>query len=326
MRTCGPGTTCTRSSVTRTSRSSRAGRCSTRGPARRSRRDSGCSSAPTRSAIPGSSPRTRDARPRQRRPRDPGHRRRVDGARAQGPWHRLRERLRRASRLARRVGRRDAPRARRRVRHLGAGRPLPVQRPAPQPAAGPEASADHDRRQRREEDAPDGRPLRRHVERDGPGRRDDATRSRSCQGHCDAVGRDIAEIDSRSASSSTIRDTEAEADPRLEGRDGAQQDAAGGRRGRRRRSGTAPPSRSPTACGPTSSSASGPSSPSSPRRTTPRRSSASSARSCRSSDAPVNSLLALELGLEGSIRIDLTIACISARSSECLSIRRSRTA
>ena len=38
--------------------------------------------------------------------------------------------------------------------------PLPVQT----------APADHDRRRRREEDAADGRALRRHVERDGPAR------------------------------------------------------------------------------------------------------------------------------------------------------------
>ena len=116
----------------------------------------------------------RDARPRQRRPGDPGHRRGVDGARAHGPRHRLRDRLRPASRLARRIGRRDAARARRRVGHLRARRALPVQRPAPQPAAGPEAAADHDRRQRREEDPADGRALRRHVERDGHDRHDEA--------------------------------------------------------------------------------------------------------------------------------------------------------
>ena len=39
------------------------------------------------------------------------------------------------------------------------------------PAAGPEAPADHDRRVGREEDAADRRQVRRHVERDGPGRR-----------------------------------------------------------------------------------------------------------------------------------------------------------
>ena len=56
---------------------------------------------------------------------------------------------------------------------LGAGRPLCVPgRPAPaRPGPGP--PADHDRGQRREEDAPDGRPLRRHVERDGVAGADD---------------------------------------------------------------------------------------------------------------------------------------------------------
>ena len=51
--------------------------------------------------------------------------------------------------------------------------------------------------------------------------------------HCDAVGRDIAEIEFTLGIKVTIRDTEAEADRGLEGRDGAQQDAAGRRRGRR---------------------------------------------------------------------------------------------
>ena len=55
--TSGRGTTSTRSSATRTSRSSRAGPRSARGRWRPSGRASGCSSAPTRSAIPGSSPR-----------------------------------------------------------------------------------------------------------------------------------------------------------------------------------------------------------------------------------------------------------------------------
>ena len=85
-----------------------------------------------------------------------------------------------------------------------------VQRPAPQPAAGPEAAPDHDRRQRREEDAAHGRALRRHVERDGPDRRDDA-QDRGPPGHCDAVGRDIAEIEFTLGVKVTIRDTEAEA-------------------------------------------------------------------------------------------------------------------
>ena len=51
----------------------------------------------------------------------------------------------------------DADRARRRVGDLGWQRPLRVRRPAPPARDDPAAAADHDRRQRREEDAADGR-------------------------------------------------------------------------------------------------------------------------------------------------------------------------
>ena len=171
--TSGPGTTCTRSSATRTSRSSRAGRRSPPGPwpteriaARPARR---------RQHLPQPGPSRQDgghARPHQRRPGDPRHRRSMDGRGAPGPRHRLRERVRPAARLAGRSGRRRCGRPRRQVGDLRAGRPLPVRRPAPPAAAAPAAPADHDRRQRREEDAAHGRALRRHVERDGPARRD----------------------------------------------------------------------------------------------------------------------------------------------------------
>ena len=107
----------------------------------------------------------RDPRPHQRRPRDPRHRRRLVRAGAHGPRHRVRDRVRPAARLARRGGRRDARRARRRIGDLGARRPLRVRRPAAPAPADPEAPADHDRRQRREEDAAHRREVRRHVER-----------------------------------------------------------------------------------------------------------------------------------------------------------------
>ena len=161
------------------------------------------------------------------------------------------------------------------------GRPLPLQRPAPQPAAGPEAAADHDRRQRREEDAADRRALRGHVERDGPDRRDEA-QDRGAPGPL-RRGRPRHRRDRvhvrRQGHHPRHR---GRGDPRLEGGDGAQQDAAQRMSRTTRRSGTGRRSSSPTGCGPTPRSASGRSSPSSRPRTTSRRSSASSARSCRS--------------------------------------------
>ncbi len=104
------------------------------------------------------------------------------------------------------------------------------------------------------------------------------------QGHCDAVGprhrRDRVHV-RRQGHDPRHR---SRGDPRLEGRDGAQQDAP--ERGRERHDVLErdAASSSPTGCGPTRRSASGRSSPSSRRRTTSRRSSASSARSCRSSE------------------------------------------
>ena len=111
-------------------------------------------------------------RPHQRRPGDRRHRRRMDGAGAHGPRHRIRFRVRPAARLDGRVGECNPEAARRGDGDVRAGRPLRLQRAAPPPAAGPEAPADHDRWLRREEDAPLGGALRRHVERDGHGRRD----------------------------------------------------------------------------------------------------------------------------------------------------------
>ena len=78
------------------------------------------------------------------------------------------------------------------------------------------------------------------------------------QRHCDEVGRDIAEIEFTLGVKFTIRDSKEEADPRLEGGDGAQPDADVRGRGRRhvlervaRGDGRQAPAR-------TSSSASGP--------------------------------------------------------------------
>ena len=104
------------------------------------------------------------------------------------------------------------------------------------------------------------------------------------QGHCDAVGRDIAEIEFTFGVKVTIRDTEAEAIRVWKAAMEHNKTPLAMSR-TTRRSGTGPRSSSPTGCGPTRRSASGRSSPSSRRRTTSRRSSASSARSCRSSDA-----------------------------------------
>ena len=123
--------------------------------------------------------------------------------------------------------------ARRRVGDVRAGRPLRVRRPAPPAAPGPAAPADHDRRQRREEDAADGRPLRRHVERDGPGRRDGATRSTSCAATATTSGATSSEIEFTLGIKVTIRDSAGRGGAGLEGGDGAQPDAAGRRRRRR---------------------------------------------------------------------------------------------
>src|SRR2546430_885913 len=81
------------------------------------------------------------------------------------PLHRLRGRRRRAPRLARR-GRVGAANALRwGARHVGAWGPLCVRRPRPAASTGPATAPAADRRRRREEDPPDGRALRRHVER-----------------------------------------------------------------------------------------------------------------------------------------------------------------
>ena len=102
------------------------------------------------------------------------------------------------------------------------------------------------------------------------------------RGHCDAVGREIGEIEFTLGVKLTIRDSEAEADrvwkAAMEHNRTPIADVADDNT-----FWNGLPSRSPTASAPTSSSASTPSSRSSRRPTTSRRSSASSARSSRSS-------------------------------------------
>ena len=100
------------------------------------------------------------------------------------------------------------------------------------PAAGPAPPADHDRRLRREEDAPDGRPLRRPVERDGPARRD-APQDRGppppLRGRRSRPVRD--RVHARHQGDDPRQ--RGRGGPGLEGGDGAQPDADGRRRGRR---------------------------------------------------------------------------------------------
>ena len=81
-----------------------------------------------------------------------------------------------------------------------------VHSPLPTPAT----AADHDRRVRREEDAPDGRQVRGHVE--CVGHVEVMRHKVAVLGeHCDAVGRDIADITFTLGVKFTIRDSEAEA-------------------------------------------------------------------------------------------------------------------
>ena len=97
-----------------------------------------------------------DPRPRQRRPRDPGHRRRLVRARARRLRDRVRRRFRRAARPARGGGAADPAAARRRAGD--ARRPLlPDARRRVRAAADPGAAADPDRRVRAAQDAAPGR-------------------------------------------------------------------------------------------------------------------------------------------------------------------------
>ena len=86
----GPGTTCTPSSATRTSRSSRADDARRLGQGHHAR---AARAAGGRQHVPEPGPGGQDgddARPHQRRPGHPGHRRRLVRARAHGARHRLR--------------------------------------------------------------------------------------------------------------------------------------------------------------------------------------------------------------------------------------------
>ena len=79
------------------------------------------------------------------------------------------------------------------------------------------------------------------------------------RGHCDAVGRDIGEIEFTLGIKATIRDSEAEADRVWKAAMAHNKTPlANVENDNTSRSGTAPPSRSPTGCDRMSTSASGP--------------------------------------------------------------------
>ena len=103
------------------------------------------------------------ARRHLRRPRDPRHRRRLE----RGRGHRLRLRLPAAGRALRAA--RGPPQHRAGDVHRRSRRPTRASTTASDgafnnPQADPRRHPDHDRRQRREEDAADGGPVRRRVE------------------------------------------------------------------------------------------------------------------------------------------------------------------
>ncbi len=125
------------------------------------------------------------------------------------------------------------------------------------PAAGPGPPADHDRRRRREEDPPDGREVRRPVERHGRARRRHPQGRASCKQHCEDVGRDPADIEFTLGVKVTIRDSEAEAVRVMEAALEHNRTPLAGSRATRR-SGTGPRSSSRSGSRRTSSSASGP--------------------------------------------------------------------
>ena len=183
-----------------------------------------------RQHVPQSGTRRQDRldhRPHQRRAGDPRHRRRVDGAGAHGAWHRLRIGLRRAPDLDGRGGRRDARAARRRDGHLAGRRPVSVRRARPSAPAAAGAPADHDRWVGGEEDPA-------HRSRSTPTSGTRWAASRSCDArssvlreHCEAVGRDPAEITFTAGCKPIIRDTEAEARKLVGVADGTQPHADG---------------------------------------------------------------------------------------------------
>ena len=105
-----------------------------------------------------------DPRPHQRRPGDPGDRRRVVRGGARGVRAGLRVRVPRAAALAWRGGAGDARDARR-DRAVGEGRPLPGEAGAQPARAGPGAPPDLHRRGRRAGDPQARREVRGHEQR-----------------------------------------------------------------------------------------------------------------------------------------------------------------
>ena len=141
------------------------------GRARRSRPGSACSSAPTRSATPGSSPRP----PRRSTTSATAGRSSASAGRGWSPSTRPTASTSGPASASGSTGSTSRSARCARVLDGESVTSAPGGRYAfddlrHQPAAGPAAPADHDRRQRREEDAADRRQLRRHVERDGPAR------------------------------------------------------------------------------------------------------------------------------------------------------------
>ncbi len=154
----------------------------------------------------------RDPRPHQRRPRDPRHRRRLVRAGARGPRHRLRGERRPATRLAGRGGRRDAHRPGRRIGDLGgraattpsttcATSRCPIQKRLPIMIGGSGEKKTL-------------RTVAKYADMwNAMGTPEVmAHKVEVLRGHCDAVGRDIGEIEFTLGVKLTIRDSEAEAD------------------------------------------------------------------------------------------------------------------
>ena len=178
---CGRGTTCTRSSATRRAELRGLADDHRLGPgdeARHGRADGRGEQVPRPDAHGEDGD---DARPHQRRPRDPRHRRRLVRGGARGVRARLRVRVPRAPPLA---GRGAAGHARdaRRHRADGARPALHVARHAEPAGADPGASPDLHRRRRRAGDAQARRPVRRHEQRRWRGRAASGARRRSSSG------------------------------------------------------------------------------------------------------------------------------------------------
>ena len=229
------GPPATRSSVSRSSRCSRAGRSLAAWAMATEQVRLGLLVAPTRSATRGWWPRWR------RRSTTSAAAARSSGI--GGAWFELEHRaygidfgsgLRRAARLAGRGRRRRArpcsmagrsPRSRAATTSSTELRqkPLPIQPHLPIMIGGCGER----------EDAPDGREVRRHVEQDGPAGQV-RHKMEVLQRHCDDVGRDVSRdrVHARRASSRSAT-RERRGRPGLECEHGAQPDAHGRRRGRR---------------------------------------------------------------------------------------------